>query len=141
MKKKKDETEALMQEGVAQTLELAKENDVTLDFSDKSIEAVEELLGECHREFKKTKDEQGFHGLAMMFAAYIGEVIRKKGLGGTWSRNHPDFGEDSFPFHWRDQDLFLYGWCAKRIFDGPADNVVFKYKAMVLDKVADAKNK
>jgi hypothetical protein len=141
MKKKNSgdaETESLMQEGVTQTLELAKENGVTLDFSDESIDEVEKLLAECHREYRKAKSEEGFHGLAVMFGAYIGEVIRRKGFGGTWSRNHPDMGDDSFPFHWRGGDLFLYGWCAKRIFDGDGDNVAFKYKALVLDKLKDA---
>jgi hypothetical protein len=140
MKKKKskvDEVETMMQEGVTQTLELAKENGVTLDFSDDSIKEVEKLLAECHREYKKAKSDEGFHGLALMFGAYIGEVIRRKGFGGTWARNHPDVGEDSFPFHWRGADLFLYGWCVKRIFDGKGDNVIFKYKALVLDKLTE----
>jgi hypothetical protein len=130
-----EELEVMMQEGVAQTLELAKENGVTLDFSDESIQEVEKLLGEAHREYKKLKSEEGFHGLALMFGAYIGEVIRRKGFGGSWARNHPDFGEDSFPFQWRDQELFLYGWCVKRIFDGSGDNVAFKYQALVLEKL------
>ena len=132
------ETEAIMKDGVEQTLELAKENGVTLDFSDESINEVEKLLAECHGEYKKAKSEEGFHGLAMMFGAYLGEVIRRKGFGGSWARNHPDMGDDSFPFLWRDQTLFLYAWCAKRIFDGDGDNVAFKYKVFVLDKLKDA---
>ena len=138
MKKQKNEDaefEAMMQDGVAQTLELAKENGVTLDFSDESINEVEKLLGELHREYKKAGSEEGFHGLAIMFGAYIGEVIRRKGFGGTWARNHPQMGENSFPFAWRGQTIFLYGWCAKRIFDGDGDNVAFKYKALILDKL------
>jgi hypothetical protein len=130
-----EDIEAMMQEGLTQSLELAKENGVTLDFSDESIQEVEKLLAECHREYKKAKSQEGFHGLALMFGAYIGEVIRRKGFGGTWARNHPDMGEDSFPFRWRGGDLFLYAWCAKRIFDGDGDNVAFKYKALVLDKL------
>src|SRR5262249_9432961 len=103
-----EEFEAMMQEGVAQTLELAKKNGIALDFSDESINEVEKFLGECHKEYKKAESEEGFHGLAMMLGAYIGEVIRQKGFGGTWARNHPEMGEDSFPFYWRDQTLFLY---------------------------------
>jgi hypothetical protein len=132
--KEDEEFEAMMQEGVAQTLELAEENGVTLDFSDSSVEEVEKLLGECHEEYKKAESEDGFFGLAMMFAAYLGEVIKRKGSGGHWARNHPDMGEDSFPFYWGDQTLFLISWCAKRIFDGDEDDVAFKYKALVLDK-------
>jgi hypothetical protein len=131
------ETEALMQEGVAQTLELAAENGLELDFSDDSIQEVENLLAQCHEEFNESESEDGFHGLALMFGAYIGEVIRRKGFGGAWARNHPDFGEDSFPFYWRDETLFLYAWCAKRIFDGDADDVAFKYQALVLNKLKD----
>jgi hypothetical protein len=53
------ETEALMKEGAAQALEVAKDSGVTLDFSDKSIKEVEKILAECHREFKKLKSEEG----------------------------------------------------------------------------------
>lgn len=132
------ETEALMQEGAAQALEVAKDSGVTLDFSDKSIKEVEKILAECHREFKKLKSEEGFHGLSMMFGAYIGEVIRKKGFGGTWGRDPPQMGEASFPFYWRGQTLFLYAWCAKRIFDGSGDDVAFKYNVFVLEKLKGA---
>lgn len=97
------ETEALMKEGAEQALEVAKESGVTLDFSDNSIKDVEKILAQCHREFKKLKSEEGFHGLSMMFGAYIGEVVRKKGFGGTWGRDHPQMSEDTFPFYWRDQ--------------------------------------
>jgi hypothetical protein len=132
------ETEAIMEEGVAQTLELAEENGITLDFSDESIDEVEKLLAECHEEFKESESEDGFHGLALMFGAYIGEVIRKKGFGGAWARNHPQMGGDSFPFYWRDQTLFLYAWCAKRIFDGDGDDVAFKYKTLVMNELQNS---
>jgi hypothetical protein len=132
------ETEALMEEGVAQTLELAAENGITLDFSDQSIDEVEKLLAACHEEFKESENEDGFHGLALMFGAYIGEVIKRKGFGGAWARNHPDMGDDSFPFYWRDGVLFLYAWCAKRIFDGDGDDVTFKYQTLVLDELKNS---
>ena len=103
------ETEAMMQEGVSQVLTLAKENGVTLDFSDDSINEVEKILADCHQEYKKLKSEEGFNGLATMFGAYIGEVIKRKGFGGSWMRNHPEWGEDSFPFYWRGHTLFLCG--------------------------------
>lgn len=134
-KNSEEDVDALMQEGAKEAVALAKENGIKLDYSDASIKNVEKLLAECHREYKKAKSEEGFHGLALMFGGYIGEVIKKKGLGGRWERNHPDFGEDSFPFYWQEHTLFLYAWCAKRIFDGIGDNVEFKYKCMILDKL------
>lgn len=130
-----EDIELLMQQGVKEALALAKEAELDFDFTDKSIKEVENLLGEMYREYKKTGDEEGVHGLALMLAAYIGEVIRKKGFGGKWARNHPQMGKDSFPFHWRGHDLFLYGWCVKRILDGSGDNVFFKYQCLVLDEL------
>jgi hypothetical protein len=131
------ETEALMQEGVAQVLELAKEGGITLDFSDDSINDIEKILADCHLEYQKANSEEGIFGLSVMFGAYIGEVIKRKGLGGSWARNHPEWGEDSFPFHWRGHILFLAGWCQKRILDGEGDNVAFKYKCSILDRLKD----
>jgi hypothetical protein len=132
------EFEQIIQQGVTHAVEMAKENGVTLDFSDDSINQVENLLAEFHLEYLKEQTEEGLHGVAMMLGAYIGEVIRKKGYGGIWARNDPQMGEDSFPFYWRDQTLFLYGWCMKRIFDGEADNVAYKFKVFVLDKLKDS---
>ena len=135
MKKKSEDIESLMQEGVKEALALGKEAGLNFDFTDKSIKDVEKLLGEIRKEYKKTGDEEGVHGLAIMLTAYIGEVIRKKGFGGEWARNHPQMGEDSFPFKWQGHDLFLYGWCMKRILDGSGDNVFFKYQCLVLDEL------
>lgn len=136
-KKNEEDVDALMLEGAKEAVALAKENGITLDYSDASIKDVEKLPAECRREYKKAKSEEGYVGLALMFGGYIGEVIKKKGLGGRWERNHADWGEDSFPFYWQEHTLFLYGWCVKRIFDGSGDNVELKYKALVLDKLKE----
>ena len=89
-----------------------------------------------HYEYKKTKDEKGLNGIALEFAAYIVEVIRRNSdEKGMWYRDHAIFGEKSFPFNWKGEALFPYSWCKKRIFDGEADDVYFKYKSIVLPKM------
>lgn len=135
MKRKPDDTEALMQTMNSKALEVAKIFKIDLDYSDASIEQVEKILGKVHKGYKKSKDDEGLRGVALFFAAYIGEVIRKKGFGGTWERHHPEIGDDTFPFHWREGVLFLYGWCQKRIFDGKQDDVWFKYRCTVLNNL------
>jgi hypothetical protein len=135
MKKKSKDIEPIIQEGIKEALAIAKEVKLKFDFSDKSIKAVEKLLGEVHKEYKKTGEEEGLSGLALMLAAYIGEVIRKKGFGGEWSRDHPIMGKYSYPFYWHGHELFIYEWCIKRIVDGKGDDVWFKYKVLVLDKI------
>ena len=133
MKKSPKDVEKLMRQMNELAFQVAADYGVTLDYSDKSVRKVEKILSDMHVGYKQLKDDTGLRGLALFFAAYLGEVIRKKGLGGTWSRHHPEAGEDSFPFHWNGSDLFLYGWCLKRIFDGKQDNVWSKYQVCVLD--------
>jgi len=132
---KRMDAETVMKLGCKDAIKIAKSNEVDLDFSDESIKKVEKMLGELHREYKKTKDETGLYGIAVMFGSYIGEVIRKKGLGGTWKRDHPDVGEDSFPFDWNGTTIFPAGWCYKRMVDGKGDDVWFKYQALVMKSI------
>ena len=132
MRPQPEDIEPMVQEGVKQAIELAKDNGITLDYSDDSIKEVEKMLGELHDDYKKNGEQEGFSGLMLMLAFYIGEVIRQKGLGGKWERNHPQFGEDSFPFYWRGKTLFIFGWCQKRVFDGDGDDVWFKYQVSVI---------
>ena len=131
--------ETLMQQMTKSAFEVAASFNVKLDYSDDSVQRVESILGQIHDEYKKTKDDSGLRGVSLFFAAYIGEVIRRKRLGGTWSRNHPVVGDDSFPFNWNGSDLFLFTWCQKRIFDGKQDDVWSKYRSCVLEELKTAK--
>ncbi|MFT3879482.1 MAG: hypothetical protein QM703_07470 [Gemmatales bacterium] len=90
--------ESLMQDMNKSAFEVAGSLDVILDYSDDSVQRVDSILGQFHDHYRKTQDDSGLRGNAIFFAAYLGEVIRKKGFGGTWSRDHPDVGENSFPF-------------------------------------------
>jgi hypothetical protein len=127
-----EDIEALMKEMNQSAFKVAASFDVTLDYSDASVRNVEQVLAELHQLFTETKDDSGLRGIALFFAAYIGETIRRKGRGGSWSRHHPVVGQDTFPFTWNGEDLFLFGWCQKRIFDGEQDDVWAKYRVCVL---------
>jgi len=100
-----------------------------LDHSVDSVQTVERILAEIHRNYKKTGNVDGLNGLALEFAAHIIKVIDANYGPGEWTRDHPKFGEGSLPYRWRGTDLFPYSWCQKRIFDGPADNVWSKFEA------------
>jgi hypothetical protein len=137
---RKLDAESCMKAGVREAVKIARNCGITLDFTDRSIKDVDRLLGELHREYKKTKSEEGLRGFALMFAAYIGEVIRKKGLPGKWSRDHETLGEEIFPLQCGEHTFLPYIWCQKRIFDGPGDDVAFKYKALVLAELKAPKS-
>ena len=115
-------------------LRVAKESfKKKLDFSHDSIKEVESILAEFHREYEKTKSEDGLNGIALEFGAYIATTIQQNMHDGILERDHPEFGEAAFPFHYSGGTIFPYMWCVKRIFDGAGDNVWSKYKVLVLE--------
>jgi hypothetical protein len=73
-------------------------------------------------------------GIALEFGAYIIRVIEQHFGPVDWQRDHPSFGEDSFPLYWRETTLFPVGWCLKRILDGTGDDVWSKFQTLVLDR-------
>ena len=107
-----------------------------LEYSVESIHKVETILGQLHKEFRRTKDDDGMNGLALEFGAYIIKVIELHFGAGTWARNHASLGPDTFPYKWQGGELFPYAWCQKRIFDGPADDVWAKFQTLVVQKAS-----
>jgi hypothetical protein len=124
----------LKNELLALAIDVGKEYNITLDFSDESIKNVEKILSDLHLEYKRTNSDRGLNGLAYMYGFYIMEVIEKNHGKGKIERNHPDFGENAFPFYWKDTTLFPVAWCQKRIFEGDGDNVEIKYRILVLEE-------
>jgi hypothetical protein len=115
--------------------EIARENfGVRLDYSPSSILRVEEILGAIHTDLKKSGDTKGINGIALEFGAYIVAVIEKHYGPAKWERDHAQFGRDSFPLYWQGSTLFPYGWCQKRLLDGPGDNVHTKFQELVLKR-------
>jgi hypothetical protein len=105
---------------------------IKLDYSVESIKQVESILAKLHKDYKRTRSEDGLQGIALEFGAYIVKVIEKHFGSVTWERDHPSIGQDTFPLQWRGTTLFPFGWCMKRILDGPGDDVWFKFHALIL---------
>jgi len=135
MSSKKPSADEIKEQMIQNALDIAKQFRCKLDFSHKSIKYLERILSKVHNDYINTGNIDGLHGIALAFAAYIITVIERNTCPGVWRRNHPDFGEDSFPFEWQGSTLFPYGWCLKRIFDGKQDDIWIKYKAIVLSKI------
>jgi len=104
----------------------------SLDFSNESVKVVETICAQLHETYTESGNDDGFNGIALEFGAYIATVIQHNFGEGVLERDHPDFGENSYPFVDSRGTIFPYNWCLKRIFDGPADDVWFKYQAHVL---------
>jgi hypothetical protein len=122
-------------------LQIANENySIKLDFSHDSIQQVEDILTDIHEQYEKTGNTEGLNGIALEFGFYLAATIQKNTGSGHLERDHPDIGESVFPFYWNDKTIFTYGWFEKRIFDGPGDDVVSKYRVLVLDELDKASN-
>ena len=119
---------------VSLAVEIGKSYDFNLDFSENSIKNVEKILSEFHEDYKETGNEEGLLGISFEFGLYIVGVIEKNHGKGKLERNHQDFGEDSYPFYWKEGTLFPCSWCYKRIFDGESDNIWYKYETFVIEK-------
>jgi len=105
---------------------------VKLDYSIESIKQAEKILGELHKAFKATKDDDGYTGIAFEFASYIVKVIEKNAGPVRWERDHPEMGPDSFPLYMGEEAIFPFGWCIKRLYDGPSDDIWTKFCVFVL---------
>ena len=123
----------LQKQAVNQAVEIGKDYNFTLNFTDASIKNVETILADIHNEYKKSKDDKGLNGLAFIFGFYVIEVIEKNHGKGRMEQDDPEFGENSFPYYWKDATLFPIAWCQKRIFDGDGDDISFKYQVAVLN--------
>lgn len=117
---------------IEQALEIGQIYNLNLDFSDESIKSVEYILSELHNGYSSSKNDEELIGLSYVFGFYIIEVINRNHGSGRLERNHPEFGENSFPFYWKGGILFPIAWCNMRIFDGPDDNIIAKYNILVL---------
>ncbi|HEY8505754.1 MAG TPA: hypothetical protein VIL46_14310 [Gemmataceae bacterium] len=105
---------------------------VALDFSPDSVAAVEELLGELHaRRAAGGMTDARINREAMTWGAYVGEVIRRL-KGGRWDKDHPVADPDSYPIDYDGHQSFPVGWCGRRILNGDEDNVLHKFRFLVL---------
>lgn len=120
---------------LSKAIELGEIYEIDLDFSDGSISQVEFILSDLNSVYEETKNDEGLNGIAYILGFYIIEVIERNHETGRIERNHPQVGENTYPFYWNDSVLFPVGWCQKRIFDGDGDNVNFKYQVAVLDEI------
>ena len=74
----------VQEEGCNQAITIADGLGFPLDFTPASIQTLDRLLGAFYDDYLKTKNDEGSDGLAVIFAAYLVEVIERNygpGLG------------------------------------------------------------
>ena len=109
---------------------------IRLDLSARSVRHVEKILGAIHKEHLKSRSAAAFDGIALEYAAYIVEVVQGHFGPAHWRRDCPREGIDTFPLYWRNQVLYPYDWCQKRIYAGATEDVWSRFSDAVLGKPA-----
>jgi hypothetical protein len=102
---------------------------IKLDYSVGSLKLVDEILDQAHIAYAKNPASISISGMAAMYGAYVGEVIRRDEPGVYWTRDSEAAGEKSYPLHWKGES-FPLAWCAKRIANGDEDSIWAKYVAL-----------
>ncbi len=111
----------------------------TLDYSARSVEDVELILARMYesipksrvaRLFRKPPSDEQMASVAVIYGAYLGEVLRRE-FGGTWSREELDGQPDLLALKFTDKNmLFPAGKIWKRLTNGDEDNVWTFYQSM-----------
>lgn len=116
-------------------LDASKHYHLELDYSPESVRSIEEILAQLSQSsnFKRYSDKD-IRAEALIYGAYIGEVIRRQ-HGGAWAENHSRAGEGSYPLNWKEQSSFPYIWCYKRLVGDQTENVWHKYQYFVMKSV------
>ena len=65
------ELEKLQVKLVGYAIQIADSFKIKLDYSDKSIKKVEKILSKIHKDYIKSKNDEGLNGIALEFAFYI----------------------------------------------------------------------
>jgi hypothetical protein len=113
-------------------IDLAASNfGVKLDWSDSSVQTVEEMLGRLHDDMRQSNPpEEAVWTFAKAFGSYVGEVLRKH-HGGEWGM--VNLNGQEFPGIQQDGDRRCWPWgrAHKRIVNGPEDNIWHYYQLLV----------
>lgn len=120
------------------------EHQVTLDYSEASVEKVEEILAKIHEKISKATRIRILRVLtapppdyvdtvSKMFGGYIGEVF-KRHYGGEWSLDETTFpGEIVYTFSIQGHRIWPHFKAGKRVVNGYEDNVWHYYQVLARD--------
>lgn len=139
-----------MDEAMAATAEyavrMAAAAGIKLDYSNASIEAVEQQLAGLHDQLQARRtdstsnplpSEREFQAMCYYFGTYIAEVL-KRTYGGTWSNQsalHPGHDIPTFHVGANRMEIWPQMKVEKRLRNGPEDNVwhYFQFTVQKLD--------
>ena len=122
----------MMQEYAEKAVELARDFHVQLDFTENSVQALEQILAQLHEEHRaftagRSSPEQAVEEqmvtMCKLWGGYLGEVVRRR-WGGDWAmESYPGANFATLTLNVRGGKLFPSMKIYRRLTEGPADNV------------------
>lgn len=110
-------------------VDFAQNCGVTLDYSESSIEKVEDIVGGLHNSMARDcPPAKEVERMCMMMGAYIGEVIKRR-WGGQWgweSKLHP--GQKLLTFTASGIEMWPQAKVHQRLTEGPEDNLWWYFR-------------
>lgn len=109
----------------AQAVDLAKKQGIEFDFSNESVEVLEELLGKMHEEIKKSHPtEEQFSNMANIFGAYLGTTFIKNLKKGFWDK---EVSHNSWAVNVDNNYIYFPSRVYRRLKSGAENNVIQLY--------------
>ncbi|MGH2535773.1 MAG: hypothetical protein ACRDHL_00065 [Candidatus Promineifilaceae bacterium] len=111
--------------------------DISLDYSEASVEHVEFILGRLYDEMPRGRlawlrgrpSPQQLGRMATIWGAYLGEVIRRR-WGGHWAPTSPRLNQALPTLLLASGELYPPAKVYQRLTKGPEDNVSFYYQVL-----------
>ncbi len=123
-------------------IEYAKSFGIQLDYSEKSITSIEEILDYYHNDLKTANEnnqgptENQIWSMAVIWGSYIGELI-KRYFPCSFKWVIEDVFGDGESLHLKDSDnahIFPIDKVYKRLVNGKVDSIVSFYDAMKINQ-------
>lgn len=106
---------------------------VELDFSHKSIKAIEEVVNLMHSEYvhEEEHNNDSLSGICLSLGIYLGESIRHKMSDSRlrWWYGVPKTSGDATAFlSFEDNEIYTVDWVMKQIIYGTRESIYKKYQ-------------
>src|SRR5712692_8279568 len=124
-----DSIETMASSYAQRAVELGREFDAALDFSENSIMELETILDQCAHHVRADRpSDDDLTELCKTWGCYLGEVVRRR-FGGEWSiETYPGKQFATLTLNIAGNKLFPTMKIHRRLTQGPGDNLCLFYE-------------
>ena len=125
-----EEVLKILEDGARKAIEIGKDLNYKLDYSEESIKTVDKILNRIKTVFHDKNDLSGF---ALVYGLYIIEVFERNHQKGYLKKRYDNLGPDDFPYYRKKNLIFPCLWCYHIIFHNNASDIWSQYQSAILE--------